>query len=80
MPQHLPLREYALSQNWEIYREYVDQCPATDLVNRTAWRKLLDEAARKRFDLLLVWRMDRAFRSVLYAANTLERLKTWRAN
>jgi len=36
-----------------------------------------NDAARRRFDLLLVWRMDRAFRSVLDAANTLERLRTW---
>jgi putative DNA-invertase from lambdoid prophage Rac len=27
---------------------------------------------------LLVWRMDRAFRSVLDAATTLERLRTWK--
>jgi DNA invertase Pin-like site-specific DNA recombinase len=28
-------------------------------------------------DLILVWRMDRAFRSVLDAATTLERLRGW---
>lgn len=27
--------------------------------------------------MLLLWRMDRAFLSVLVAANTLERLRTW---
>ena len=34
-------------------------------------------ASKKRFALLLVWRTDRAFRSVLDAAATLERLQTW---
>jgi DNA invertase Pin-like site-specific DNA recombinase len=29
-------------------------------------------------DLVLVWRLDRAFRSVLDAAQTLERLRAWR--
>jgi len=55
----------------------VDQAPATDLLHRTAWRQLLDNASKRKIDLLLVWRMDRAFRSVLDAATTLERLKAW---
>lgn len=76
--QLLPLREFVTAEGWEIFKEYVDQVPATDLVHRTAWRELLNEAARRRFDLLLVWKMDRAFRSVLDAANTLERLRTWK--
>ncbi len=42
-----------------------------------ARRRLLDEAARRHADLVLVWRIDRAFRSVLDAATTLERLRAW---
>ena len=75
--QLMPLREYIQSQGWQIHREYVDHAPATDLAHRTAWRQLLEDASKKRFDLLLVWRMDRAFRSVLDAATTLERLRAW---
>ena len=76
MTQLMPLREFVRSQGWELFNEYVDQVPATDLVHRTAWRELLEEASKRKFDLLLVWRMDRAFRSVLNAATTLERLRT----
>jgi putative DNA-invertase from lambdoid prophage Rac len=76
--QLLPLREFVKAQNWEIYREYTDQVPATDLAHRTAWRDLLADASQRKLDLLLVWRMDRAFRSVLDAATTLERLRTWK--
>ena len=75
--QILPLREFVSSQGWEIFSEYQDQVPATDLVHRTQWRGLLDDASKRKFDLLLVWRMDRAFRSVLDAATTLERLRAW---
>jgi putative DNA-invertase from lambdoid prophage Rac len=78
LTQLLPMREFVASQGWEIYGEYVDHAPATDLLHRTAWRELLEGASKRRFDLLLVWRMDRAFRSVLDAATTLERLRTWR--
>lgn len=75
--QLMPLREFTQSQGWEVYREYVDHASATDLVRRTGWRALLDDASKKKFDLVLVWRMDRAFRSVLDAATTLERLRAW---
>jgi DNA invertase Pin-like site-specific DNA recombinase len=75
--QLLPLREFVVAQDWSISREYLDQAPATDLLRRVQWRQLLDEASKRRFDLVLVWRMDRAFRSVLDAATTLERLRNW---
>lgn len=76
--QLLPLREFVAAQpGWTVSKTYVDQASATDLAHRTAWRELLDEASKRRFDLVLVWKMDRGFRSVLDAANTLERLRAW---
>ncbi|MFC1956000.1 recombinase family protein [Chloroflexota bacterium] len=75
--QLLPLREFVTAQEWEIYGEYQDQVSATDIIHRYQWRKLLEDASKRHFDLVLVWRMDRAFRSVLDAATTLERLRAW---
>ena len=77
LTQLLPLREFVKAQSWETYHEYIDHAPATDITHRTAWKDLLEDASRRKFDILLVWRMDRAFRSVLDAATTLERLRTW---
>jgi putative DNA-invertase from lambdoid prophage Rac len=76
--QLMPLREFVKDQGWQIHGEFIDKVPATDIAHRTAWRDMLQDASRKKFDLLLVWRMDRAFRSVLDAATTLERLRTWK--
>src|SRR2546427_6661064 len=73
--QLLPLREFVAAQGWTVAGEFVDRAPATDLRTRTAWRELLEQAARRRVDLVLVWRIDRAFRSVFDAATTLERLR-----
>jgi len=78
MTQLLPLREFVKAQLWDTYHEYIDYAPATDLYHRTAWKELLEDASRRKFDILVVWRMDRAFRSVLDAATTLERLRTWK--
>jgi DNA invertase Pin-like site-specific DNA recombinase len=75
--QLLPLREFAAAQGSIVADEFTDRAPATDLRARTAWRDLLDKAARRHVDLVLVWRIDRAFRSVLDAATTLERLRAW---
>ena len=76
--QLMHLREFAEREGWQVFREYVDYAPATDIAHRVQWRSLLEDASRRRFDVILVWRMDRAFRSVLDAANTLERLRTWK--
>lgn len=69
--QLLPLRDFCAAQGWEVYREYVDQVPANALARRAAWRQLLDDGARRRLQLVLVFKLDRAFRSVKHMHDTL---------
>ena len=57
------LREYAMQRGWDIVREYVDEASATDLRGRTAWRELMERVRRGGIDLVLVTKLDRAFRS-----------------
>jgi len=68
--QLLALRQWVLASD-AIVTEWVDQAPATDLARRTAWRELMEACRRKQIDQVVVWRLDRAFRSVLDAAQTL---------
>jgi len=75
--QLVPLREFVAAQGCQVVGEFVDHAPATDLRARTSWREMLERASRRQVDLVLVWRLDRAFRSVLDAATTLERLRGW---
>ncbi len=75
--QLVQLREFVTAQGFQSIGEFVDYASATDLNGRTAWRQVLEMGSKRRYDILLVWRMDRAFRSVLDAATTLERLRTW---
>jgi DNA invertase Pin-like site-specific DNA recombinase len=49
----------------------VDQAPANDLLHRVQWRQLLDDAAKRRFSAVLVFKLDRAFRSVKHMHDTL---------
>jgi len=69
--QLLPLREFCSSQGWLVYGEYVDQAPANDLAHRKAWKALLEDAAKRRFSVVLVFKLDRAFRSVKHMHDTL---------
>ena len=69
-----PLREYVAARGWKA-TEYVDRAPAGDLAHRTSWRRLLADAASRRIDLVLVWKLDRAFRSTLDALSTLQDLE-----
>jgi DNA invertase Pin-like site-specific DNA recombinase len=71
LTQLLPLRDFCSAQGWGIYREYVDQALANDLAHRTQWRQLLDHAAKRKFSTVLVFKLDRAFRSVKHLHDTL---------
>jgi DNA invertase Pin-like site-specific DNA recombinase len=57
---------------WTVVGEYTDHASANDLRGRVAWRRLLDDAVKRRFDAVLVFKLDRAFRSVRHMHQTLE--------
>ncbi|HEY7025167.1 MAG TPA: recombinase family protein [Candidatus Limnocylindrales bacterium] len=71
--QLVPLREYVAVHGWEAH-EYSDEAAAGDLQHRTDWQRLLADAARRRIDRVMVWKLDRAFRSTLHALSTLQEL------
>src|SRR5918996_3957108 len=70
--QLLPLRDFCLAQGWQVFQEYIDRgAPANDLLHRVQWRQLLDDAAKRKFSIVLVFKLDRAFRSVKHMHDTL---------
>ncbi len=69
--QLMPLRDFCIAQGWEIAAEYVDHAPANDQAHRVRWRDLLDDAAKRKFSVVLVFKLDRAFRSVKHMHDTL---------
>ena len=69
--QLLALRDYCQAMGWEIFGEYVDYASASDLAHRTRWRDLQDDAAKKKFKAVLVFKLDRAFCSVKHVHDTL---------
>ncbi len=75
--QLISLREFVAARGWMLVGEFVDHASATDLRGRTQWQAVLQVASRRKIDLVLVWKLDRAFRSVLHASQTLEQLRQW---
>jgi DNA invertase Pin-like site-specific DNA recombinase len=65
-----PLRAYATARGWEPI-EYVDRARGGDLRRRIEWRRLLADASARRVDVIMVWKLDRAFRSSVHAHTTL---------
>jgi len=64
------LREFCKKADWEITGEYVDVARAKDYKRRVNWQRLLDDARQRNFKAVLVFRLDRAFRSVNECTNT----------
>ena len=69
--QLMPLKDLCEAKGWVVYAVYVDEASAHNFRGRTAWRKMLDDAAKGRFDAVLVFKLDRAFRSVKDMHDTL---------
>jgi DNA invertase Pin-like site-specific DNA recombinase len=65
------MREYAAARGWAVI-EYVDHAPAANMRGRRAWAQLLDDVRHRRVDHVLMWKLDRGFRSVLHCLRTLE--------
>ena len=72
--QLMALRDYCQASGWQVTREYVDRASARDLVHRTAWRELLDDCGKRQCKVVVVFKLDRAFRSVKDMHDTLA---TW---
>jgi len=73
-----PMRKYCTALQWDVFQEYVDMVSAGDLLNRTGWTRLMKDASLHKFDILLIWKLDRAFRSMAHASNTLNTLNAYR--
>jgi DNA invertase Pin-like site-specific DNA recombinase len=65
------LREYASRRGWTITSEYVDQGVSGSKESRPELNQLMADAHRRRFDAVLVWKIDRFGRSLKHLVNAL---------
>ncbi len=71
------LREFASSQGWTVYREFIDhETGSTD--DRAEFQAMFRDASQRKFDVLLFWALDRLSREgVLETLQHLNRLTSY---
>ena len=67
------LRHFIKARDWTV-REYVDEAVSGSTDTRPALDKLLRDAKRRRFDVLVCWRLDRLGRNLRHLILFLEEL------
>ena len=70
------LRAYCAARGFDLVREYVDigQSGAKD--SRPELNKLMDDARKRQFDAIVVWRFDRFARSTKHLLTALEEFRS----
>ena len=68
------LREFAATQDWELTAEYVDRESGAK-ADRPQFRRMMEDASRRQFDILLFWSVDRFSREgIVPVLSNLKRL------
>ncbi len=69
------LREYAERRGWQVFAEYIDVGISGTKERRPELDRLMADAHRRRFDVVVVWKFDRFARSVSHLLRALETFK-----
>jgi DNA invertase Pin-like site-specific DNA recombinase len=69
------LREYAGRRGWQIVREYVDHGVSGSKASRPSLNHLMTDAHCRKFDAVLVWKIDRWGRSLKHLVTSLADLE-----
>ncbi len=69
------LRRYVQARSWPAAVEYVDRGVSGSTDSRPALNRLVADARRRRFDVLVVWRLDRLGRSLKHLITLLDDLQ-----
>jgi len=70
------LREYCERRGWSVAGEYVDIGISGSKEKRPELDRLIVDARRRRFDKILVWKLDRFGRSLRHLVNSLAELES----
>ena len=68
------LRDYAKARGFTVVEEYLDEAVSGAKARRPALDRLLADAHRRRFDAVVVWKLDRLGRSLSHLIRLVETL------
>jgi DNA invertase Pin-like site-specific DNA recombinase len=72
--QALDLRQFAVQRGLEIVQTYTDHGVSGTKARRPALDKMMEDARRRRFDVVVVWACDRLARSTKHLLQVLDEL------
>jgi DNA invertase Pin-like site-specific DNA recombinase len=70
------LRAYCVARGFDLVREYVDSGQSGAKDSRPELNKLMDDAHKRQFDAIVVWRFDRFARSTKHLLLALEEFRS----
>lgn len=71
------LKSYIKKKKWMLYKEYVDDGKSGATINRPQFRYLLEDAVEGKFDVILVYKIDRFSRNLKDIILTLDKLANY---
>jgi putative DNA-invertase from lambdoid prophage Rac len=75
--QLIDMRRSIESKSWSLFKEYVDRGVSGSKSSRPQLDRLMRDAAAKKFDAVLVWKLDRFGRSVRHLVNAIAELESF---
>jgi site-specific DNA recombinase len=69
------IRAFCQYKGWEIVETYIDKGVSGTKANRPALNRLMEDAAGKKFDAVIVWKFDRFARNAKHMLHALEAFK-----
>jgi len=70
------LKNYSSQQNLNIHKVYIDKVSGTKS-SRPALMELLEDAKHKKFDIVIVWKLDRLGRSLQHLIKIINCFRGW---
>ena len=72
------LRQFAVRNKWEIAGEYIDRASGKTSTERPQFKRMFEDASKRKFDLVLFWALDRLSREgVLETLQHFKQLDQW---
>lgn len=69
------LRQYVAARGWQVAGEYVDHGVSGTKESRPQLNRLMNDARKRRFDGVIVWKFDRFARSTKHLLTALEEFR-----
>jgi putative DNA-invertase from lambdoid prophage Rac len=70
------MRQYCAARGWEIAHEYADTGQSGTKTSRPQLDRMMAAAQKRKFDAVVVWKLDRFGRSLLHCVSSIQELSS----